>query len=50
VITPTKVGKYEVICTELCGLGHSLMRTSAIVLSQADYDAWLQEQDEGGQS
>jgi cytochrome c oxidase subunit II len=44
VVTPTKVGRYEVICTELCGLEHSLMRTSAIVLSQADYDAWLQEQ------
>ena len=28
VITPTKVGTYPVICTELCGLGHALMRTS----------------------
>jgi cytochrome c oxidase subunit II len=43
VITPTKVGEYDVICTELCGLGHSVMRTTAIVLSQEDYDAWLKE-------
>ena len=52
VVTPTKVGEYDVICTELCGLGHSLMRTTAIVLSQEDYDAWLQEQGQGqeGQS
>ena len=47
VITPTKIGEYDVICTELCGLGHSLMRTSAIVLSQEDYDAWLKEKPEG---
>ena len=29
VITPTKVGGYPVLCTELCGLGHSLMRSAA---------------------
>ena len=50
VITPTKVGEYDVICTELCGLGHSVMRTSAIVMSQEDYDAWLQEPEGEGQS
>jgi cytochrome c oxidase subunit II len=44
VITPTKVGEYEVICTELCGLGHSLMRTKAIVMEQAAYEAWLEDQ------
>jgi cytochrome c oxidase subunit II len=47
VITPTKIGEYDVICTELCGLGHSLMRTSAIVMSQEDYDAWLKEKPAG---
>ena len=36
-ITPTKLGTYPVICTELCGLGHSLMRRQAIVLSAADF-------------
>ena len=36
-ITPTKVGEYDVICTELCGLGHSVMRAKAIVLSTEDY-------------
>jgi cytochrome c oxidase subunit II len=44
VITPTRVGEYRVICTELCGLGHALMRTRAIVLSTEDFDAWLQKQ------
>ncbi len=37
-ITATKIGTYPVICTELCGLGHAIMRRNAIVLSQADFD------------
>src|SRR4029079_19208743 len=46
VITPTKVGTYRVICTELCGLGHALMRTSAIVMEPAAFAAWLKQQGE----
>ena len=38
-ITPTRLGTYPVICTELCGLGHALMRRRSIVLSQADFAA-----------
>ena len=48
VITPTKVGTYEVICTELCGLGHSVMRSQAVVLGPADYEKWLSKQKSGG--
>jgi cytochrome c oxidase subunit 2 len=48
VITPTKVGTYDVICTELCGLGHSTMRAQARVLSAEDYEAWRAEQEGGG--
>jgi cytochrome c oxidase subunit 2 len=40
VITPTKVGTYPLVCTELCGLGHSLMRSTAIVMPRAGYDRW----------
>ena len=40
VITPTRTGDYPVICVELCGLGHSLMRSEALIMSQNDYDAW----------
>ena len=36
-ITPTKIGSYPVICTELCGLGHALMRRTAIVMSANDF-------------
>jgi cytochrome c oxidase subunit II len=40
-ITPTELGNYRLICTELCGLGHALMRTRAIVLTPSDFEAWL---------
>jgi cytochrome c oxidase subunit 2 len=33
-----------VICTELCGLGHAVMRTQAVVLEPADFDKWVREQ------
>ncbi len=43
VITPTKNGTYPVICTELCGLGHAVMRTSAVVSAPADFAAWVKQ-------
>jgi cytochrome c oxidase subunit II len=43
VITPTRVGRYEVECTELCGFGHSTMRAAAIVSPQDEFDRWKQE-------
>jgi cytochrome c oxidase subunit 2 len=47
-MTPTRLGEYEVICAELCGLGHSTMRQSAHVMSQDDYEARIAELAEGG--
>ena len=44
VITPTKLSPpkgFPIICTELCGLGHSVMRSVAIVMKPAAFDAWL---------
>ena len=41
---PDKVGKYEIVCSELCGLGHYKMRSYMEVKEQAEYDAWLEEQ------
>lgn len=42
--TATKIGKYEIVCTQLCGLGHYAMTAYLDVLSPADYDAWLKQQ------
>ncbi|MBI3940186.1 MAG: cytochrome c oxidase subunit II [Acidobacteria bacterium] len=41
--TPTRIGNYEVACAELCGLGHYKMRSLLAVLSEEDYQKWLQE-------
>ena len=40
VITPNRLGTFSVICTELCGLGHSLMRSTAVVMSQVEWAKW----------
>ena len=35
---------YEIVCSELCGLGHYKMRSFLHVVSQDEYDAWIAEQ------
>ena len=42
-ITPTEIGDYKVICAEMCGFDHANMRAGVTVLSQADFDAWIEE-------
>jgi cytochrome c oxidase subunit 2 len=42
--TATKVGKYEIVCTQLCGLGHYNMKAYLEVMSQEDFDNWLKKQ------
>ena len=44
VVTPDRTGEFEVVCSELCGLGHGTMRARARVVSEADFDAWIEEQ------
>lgn len=43
-VTPTLIGAYKVRCAELCGTSHYAMENPVIVVSAADYDAWLVEQ------
>ncbi len=42
--TPFETGEFYGQCTEYCSLSHANMRLRVIVKSQADYDAWLHEQ------
>jgi cytochrome c oxidase subunit II len=44
IVTPTKLGTFTVICTELCGLGHAAMRAQALVLTQAGFERWLNKE------
>ena len=38
---PTKTGKWEMICAQLCGSGHSAMKGILEVLPGEEYDAWF---------
>src|SRR4051795_1473540 len=38
--TPDKIGNYEVVCAELCGMGHATMRVKAAVVSTQAYQKW----------
>jgi cytochrome c oxidase subunit 2 len=39
--TPVKTGEYEILCAELCGLGHYKMHGILQVVSQEEFDKWL---------
>ena len=39
----TQVGRYEIACAELCGLGHHTMRAFLDVMSEVDYAQWLED-------
>jgi cytochrome c oxidase subunit 2 len=43
--TATKIGKYEIVCSQLCGLGHYNMRAFLEVMSPQDFDDWLKKQE-----
>ena len=43
-MTPNRLGTYPVVCAELCGLGHSVMRSTAKVVTPAEFDAWMAKQ------
>jgi len=42
-IRAERPGEYEIACAELCGLGHSQMRSVLIVMPAGDYDRWKRE-------
>jgi cytochrome c oxidase subunit 2 len=44
LVTPDRTGEFAVVCAELCGLGHATMRAKARVVSEADFDAWVEEE------
>jgi len=42
--TANKIGRYEIVCTQLCGLGHYRMRSFLDVVTQSDYENFLKQQ------
>ena len=47
-VTPSEVGEYEVVCAELCGIGHSTMRNRVRVVPEDEWEAWVEERRDGG--
>ncbi|MCZ6860550.1 MAG: cytochrome c oxidase subunit II [Alphaproteobacteria bacterium] len=43
-LTPTRTGEFDILCFELCGVGHYAMRGTVIVEEASAFQAWLQEQ------
>lgn len=43
-LTPTKTGRFEILCEELCGIAHYTMRGAVIVAERDDYATWLANQ------
>ncbi len=41
IVTPDKLGTYQLICTELCGFGHASMRAKVVVEKPADFRKWV---------
>jgi cytochrome c oxidase subunit 2 len=42
--TPTVAGTYEILCEELCGVGHFAMRGKVVIDEPAAYQSWLANQ------
>ncbi len=43
-LTPTVAGRFEVLCAQLCGVGHSNMRSYVVVEDEASFQRWLAAQ------
>ena len=42
--TANRIGRYQIVCTQLCGLGHYKMSSFLNVVSESDYEKFLQRQ------
>ena len=49
-LTPTRTGTFDILCFELCGIGHHEMRGTVVVEAPEDFEAWLGEQTTFAQS
>jgi cytochrome c oxidase subunit 2 len=42
--TPTRAGSFDLLCEELCGIGHFAMRGRMVIEDDGQYRAWLDRQ------
>ena len=43
-VTPSAEGNYDVVCAELCGLGHSTMRQTVRIVPPEEFETWISEE------
>jgi cytochrome c oxidase subunit 2 len=43
-LTPTRTGKFDILCMELCGIAHYAMRGYVVVDPPEDFASWLAKQ------
>lgn len=48
-LTPTREGTFDILCEELCGIGHHAMRGKVVVETEENFNAWLAQQPTYGQ-
>ena len=48
--TPTRTGRFDVLCEQLCGMAHFAMRGRVVVDEQSAFDRWLADQPTYSQS
>lgn len=49
-VTPTRTGTWQIVCAELCGIGHATMRQRVQVVEPEEFERWVAERrSEGGQ-
>jgi len=46
--TPTKTGRYRIICTEFCGIAHSKMQASLFIDTPEQFKKWIADQKQPG--
>ncbi len=49
-VTPTRTGRFPVVCAELCGVGHAFMRQTANVVAPQEFQQWLTQQQQPSQA
>ena len=42
--TPERLGQWEIVCSQLCGLGHYRMRGFYSIQSPSDFDEWMAQE------
>jgi cytochrome c oxidase subunit 2 len=42
--TPNRLGNYQVVCAELCGIGHATMRQQVRVIPEGAFTSWISKQ------